>query len=465
MRSNVPAGRGPQPVRRVSYFKSLYETARSLEKFRIGLNNRIKAVHRSVDILDPRIENLYEWLLEHTHEAEVRIDEELAVQVQQFPVWNFWLSHAKGIGPSLGCHLLAMLLPPLEDRGPSTWYKAAGIVPEERPDGTFRLPRARRGEGRLRYHPWLRRCLWLVGAQFVRTPDSFYREQYDREYARLFALHCWAADRLYQEWRSVGPEARRRWLIDRLGLRAIIFGGADTGLVRRSERQRVQAREAAALLAAPAEVELDPDALPTPPAPYTAADMETESDATVAEIEAAEEQLLAAEEGAEPDEEDGRVGSRILTQGLKAELCAVGYPNGKTTPRGVPDRSSIPIEWFREYVDLVERGATPADATDPAYHRYQSCDAALTLLLAEPKQNRAYRLLGPSDERWELLRVHNTARWAMTRIFLQHLWDKWLEAEGGSSRAPYVIQKLGHTTYYAPPEPVRDGRDRIVEKF
>jgi hypothetical protein len=36
----------------------------------------------------------------------------------------------------------------------------------------------------------------------------------------------------------------------------------------------------------------------------------------------------------------------------------------------------------------------------------------------------------------------------MVKVFLSHLWNQWRELEGLSTRPPYVIDKLGHTTEY-----------------
>ena len=63
----------------------------------------------------------------------------------------------------------------------------------------MRLPRARRGEGKVTYHRWLRRCLWNVGKSFVRT-GGYYRQAYEGRKARLVSLHvtdsAWPPHRL-----------------------------------------------------------------------------------------------------------------------------------------------------------------------------------------------------------------------------------------------------------------------------
>jgi hypothetical protein len=122
-----------------------------------------------------------------------------------WPVYQEWLCHVKGIGPSLAGQMLALLLPPIPSKGPSSWYKAAGLAPELRPDGLMRLPRARAGEGKITYHPWLRRCLYNVATSFVRN-GGYYREVYDRAKTRLLGLHEGDKD-----WPPIRVDRAARW--------------------------------------------------------------------------------------------------------------------------------------------------------------------------------------------------------------------------------------------------------------
>ncbi len=110
--------------------------------------------------------------------------------MRSIPVWNYWLRHVKGIGPGLAASILALLLPPLPDKGPSSWYKAAGLAPVEI-EGQSRLPRACKGGGKLEYHPRLRRNLWLVGQSFVRVGGGgYYRTHYEQVKGRLIRQHA-----------------------------------------------------------------------------------------------------------------------------------------------------------------------------------------------------------------------------------------------------------------------------------
>lgn len=51
---------------------------------------------------------------------------------------------------------------------------------------------------------------------------------------------------------------------------------------------------------------------------------------------------------------------------------------------------------------------------------------------------------------WSDGHVDNAARRVMVKIFLSHLWEVWREAEGFSTRPPYAIEYLNHSTYHNP---------------
>ena len=219
-----------------AHMKSLHQTQVSLEKFRIQLSNRVSALSRGVDEAEMPVPEVYAALTLQAEAMEGMLDKEIAGELHHWPVWNDWLKHVKGIGPSLAGQMLALLLPPLVDRGPSTWYKAAGLAPSEY-EGKMRLPRPRKDGGKITYHPWLRRCLHNVATSFVRN-GGYYREVYDEGKARLTALHegdeAWPPHRLdavarwktvklflahlWEKWlESEGQDGRRAYVVDQLG--------------------------------------------------------------------------------------------------------------------------------------------------------------------------------------------------------------------------------------------------------
>ena len=58
---------------------------------------------------------------------------------------------------------------------------------------------------------------------------------------------------------------------------------------------------------------------------------------------------------------------------------------------------------------------------------------------------------------WTLKHQDMAARRKMVKIFLSHLWVKYREAEGLPVTKPYAIERLGHNSYIAPEEFVKEG--------
>lgn len=208
----------------------LHSTQVSIEKTRIAVGNRVSALERDADFATSDIGQLYFELRSVLEGWEERIEDAMAREAQWFPVYTQWLCHVKGIGPGLASQLLAMLKPPLADRGPSTWFKAAGLTVEwvtedgkladmtdpdfdpEDPRLMRRLPRARTGREGLPYYPRLRRTLFNVATSFVRV-GGYYRQVYVERKLRLVDQH--AGDR---RWPSHRLDAVARWLMVKLFL-------------------------------------------------------------------------------------------------------------------------------------------------------------------------------------------------------------------------------------------------------
>lgn len=190
-----------------------HESQKSLEKFRVAMGNRVSALARGVDTLTPRERESYEALMGLAVQMEAKLDGLIATEVCKYSVYREWLQHVKGIGPGLAGQVLSLLLPPLPNKGPSSWYKAAGLVPEHREkDGLMHLPRATAGGGKLEYHPWLRRCLWNVATSFVRN-GGYYRKVYEEKKARLQVQH--EGDSQWAPWRI---DSVARWITVKLFL-------------------------------------------------------------------------------------------------------------------------------------------------------------------------------------------------------------------------------------------------------
>lgn len=217
--------------------KFLHNTQQSLEKFRIQMNNRVSAIERGVDENNKPVPQIYAILLEQAQTMEATVDKAIDTELKNWPVYNEWLRHVKGIGPSLSGQLLALLIPPVPWKGPSMWIKAAGLAPQlrvnkecplhgdnpnadlwEQPDNLehctceHRLPRPRAGEGKITYHPGLRRCLYNVATSFVRN-GGYYREAYEINKRRLLGQHSGQA-----AWPPYRIDSAARWATIKLFL-------------------------------------------------------------------------------------------------------------------------------------------------------------------------------------------------------------------------------------------------------
>lgn len=257
--------------------KALQQNQRTLERTRIQMGNRLTALKNNPEVFD-EVGDINQLLVDEITRLEKMVDAALAEALYEHKLWDYWLSGIYGIGPSIMPQILALLLPPLPERGPSTWYKAAGLIPEPHDAGRvlvqdaagetlamypekdrtlaeehaarldaavveeqyslYRLPRARAGGDALTHHLWLRRCLWLQAKAFVMVGKGYYRGVYERKKNQLTFKHRgnfdwpphrldtaarWSMIRLFlahvwQRWSEVeGLPDRKAYVVESLG--------------------------------------------------------------------------------------------------------------------------------------------------------------------------------------------------------------------------------------------------------
>ena len=171
-------------------------------------------------------------------DLEATTEETMHEIVKLHPVWP-WLNQVKGIGPQTASLMLGYLLSPREDKGPSSWYKAAGLYVIQTDKGESRLPRydhLEKGE-KATWHPRIRRNLYVVGTSLMKAKGfyyDFYTEVKDAlkikhpdwkgrthsvafwKMIKLFLAHC------YEAWAEAeGIKAREPYPIEILGHRKI----------------------------------------------------------------------------------------------------------------------------------------------------------------------------------------------------------------------------------------------------
>lgn len=179
---------------------ALARTHAVIERARISVNNQSKAPY-----LTDEQRLYYREIAEVMEALEERCEKQLAKLVKQHPTWH-WLSQVKGIGPQTAALLLGYLLPPRADKGPSSWYKAAGLAPIET-EGGARLPRyglLPKGQ-RASWHPRLRRNLYVVAECLIRGRGYYYQRYLEFKEALTRGRQDWPAWRVHRvaSWKMV----------------------------------------------------------------------------------------------------------------------------------------------------------------------------------------------------------------------------------------------------------------------
>lgn len=145
----------------------------------------------------------------------------IAQETAKHPLWT-WAQNIKGHTPGLVGQVLGFLvgLPPLPTKGPSTWWKVAGLAPQD-VDGRPRLPRPRRGEkheGHLGYIPQLRRNLYVLFESLAKARGYYFwaywafraelQPHYQELGRRAIDAHAVARVKTIKLWLS---HAYRKW--------------------------------------------------------------------------------------------------------------------------------------------------------------------------------------------------------------------------------------------------------------
>lgn len=176
---------------------TLARTHAVIERARISVNNQARAPY-----LTDEQRLYYREVGEALEALEERCEKQLAQMVKQHPTWP-WLSQVKGVGAHTAALILGYLLPPRADKGPSSWYKAAGLAPVETEDGT-RLPRYTKGK-RADWCPRLRRNLYVLGDNLVRARGYYYQRYRDFKQALAWLKQDWKPWRIHRVavWKAV----------------------------------------------------------------------------------------------------------------------------------------------------------------------------------------------------------------------------------------------------------------------
>ena len=198
---------------------------------------RISAGNQRLGIDDLTVGIMYDAVTSTLAKLEQETKDLIAQEVKQHPAW-YWMEKVKGIGPQTASLMLAYLLPPIPEKGPSSWYKAAGLyaIPVEGKNGPeSRMPRyqhLKSGE-KATWHPRLRRNLYVVGTSLMRAGGFYYdfyiqaKEAYTNKHpdwkGRNHAVAFWKMVKLflahlYEVWaQAEGVEVRGPYPMEILG--------------------------------------------------------------------------------------------------------------------------------------------------------------------------------------------------------------------------------------------------------
>ena len=110
----------PKTAQRPMHLNTLVHLQAIIERARISAGNQV------LHIEDEAARDLTATIKATLADLEAKIEAHMARTVQEHPAWP-WLKKVKGVGPQTASLMLAYLLPPREDKGPSSWYKAAGL--------------------------------------------------------------------------------------------------------------------------------------------------------------------------------------------------------------------------------------------------------------------------------------------------------------------------------------------------
>jgi len=96
-----------------------------IQNIRIALQNKTWASEHSNGRAVPRI---YEDMIEQLKQMEKTLVKEAKQYLKHYPVWNTWLKHIKGLGPTLAAQLLGMIEDIRRFDNPSKLWKYCGLA-------------------------------------------------------------------------------------------------------------------------------------------------------------------------------------------------------------------------------------------------------------------------------------------------------------------------------------------------
>lgn len=214
------------PTEIPSLLRALVDHRETLQRERIKWSNRVNAVANGADEVNPQDMALAQKWAEIYVKLEHAADLEIGRVVKQHPMME-QLRAVRGVGPTLGAKLLAMIDISRSETASQLWrYCGYAVIDGQR-------ERPTKGE-RLHYNARLKTTLYLVATSFLRG-GSPYRRVYDsakqyyqanrpdwtpmhihnasmRKMIKVFLVHLW------ERWRALeGLDCRPLYVHEKLG--------------------------------------------------------------------------------------------------------------------------------------------------------------------------------------------------------------------------------------------------------
>ncbi len=164
-----------KPPARDNPLRALVDARQSIQRDRIRFGNRLSAIERGADIVEPSTMNILEGWNARFEELERDVDENIRVISTDYPIIER-MTKVKGIGKLLAARLVASIDISKDDTVSSMWrYCGFGMK-----DGVSE--RMKKGE-KLHYNKHVKPVCYLIGMSFLKSRSPYSSIYYEaKEY-------------------------------------------------------------------------------------------------------------------------------------------------------------------------------------------------------------------------------------------------------------------------------------------
>lgn len=177
-------------MKRQPSLRGIIEDFYDIQGYRLEVGNQIGAIERGDaegDVTWMK-ENIFDGLVQ----IEDRIEKKVSEWVKQHPLWDYWLSDVKGVGPLIAGGLLGWIEDVEKFATISKLWKYCGLAV----DADGKAIRRKKGE-KISWNPRMKTLCWKLGESFVKTKGGYrkiyddFRENYERKYPNETKAHIY----------------------------------------------------------------------------------------------------------------------------------------------------------------------------------------------------------------------------------------------------------------------------------